>query len=99
MRATVANSDIVQTTAPNMCRASATAVMGELPIPRDDGYMPAYAGLGKRWLRCGCGWREGVGSDIEPASAASGRGFAPRGRKLEYAPRARVMGSKWMERK
>jgi len=30
-----------------MCRASATAVMSELSSPRDDGYMPAYAGLAK----------------------------------------------------
>jgi hypothetical protein len=32
--------------------------------------MRAYAGLGKRWLRCGCGSREGVGAELELASAA-----------------------------
>ena len=30
------------TTAPNMCRARATAVMSELRIPRDEGYMLAH---------------------------------------------------------
>src|SRR5262245_11541635 len=38
--------------------------------------MPAYAGLGKRWLRCRCGSREGVGAELELASAVV-TGYAP----------------------
>src|SRR4029077_3525517 len=39
-----------QTTAPNMCRASATAVMSGIPVRGTRGYVPAYTRLGKRWL-------------------------------------------------
>src|SRR5215471_20099691 len=63
-----------QTTAPNICRASATAVMSELSIPRDDGYMRAYAGPAKSDADAAVA-RE-VRGELELASAVV----------MEYAP-------------
>jgi hypothetical protein len=52
---------------------ASTAVMSELSIPRDDGYMPAYAGLGKSDADVAAAR---VGAELELASAAV-MGYAP----------------------